>query len=166
MHQQDKEVNETEGINSWTISVILCCGIICLTELVCANTKTEKTVHLVLGAFLLCAAIIPVIKSVSISGNISFPQPGQPDIDDMRMQSVQSELLQKKLSALVESTLEEKGVKPERTDISLKIDDSGYIASISVHVVLSRRDAEKCLTAQNYIQEKLGLDCLCEASGS
>ena len=49
-----------ESVMQWAGGICISCGIVCIIEMLISDTVLEKTVRYVLGAFMLCAVIVPV----------------------------------------------------------------------------------------------------------
>ena len=86
-----------DNVMQWACSICISCGIVCIIEMLISDTVLEKTVRYVLGAFMLCAVIVPVggfIKDISLDfgdfGEISDEIPE--DIENERIEYLKSEI--------------------------------------------------------------------------
>ncbi len=153
-----------ENLYSWALCVTICAVIACLTEMLTSDSKLEKTVRMVLGGFMLCAVIVPLIDAVNTVKEIELE--AVPDYSsEENMNNAEIDMLKKELMILLNTTLQKKGIEPLSAEISLETDDSGNIEKISADIVLSSADAEKKLTAEETVQTELGMECNVVLSG-
>lgn len=147
-----------EGINSWAAVVTICAVIACIVEIMTSNTKTEKSVRMVLGIFMLCAVIVPIADVIREIGAADFSSDYEFEASDS-MREAEMDLLCSQLKDLTEKTLSEKDIYPLSTDISIKTDDTGSIESIYADITLDRNSAQNAAAAEEIIRTELGFEC-------
>ena len=154
---EGKDEKDLEYISAYAGS--LCVGsVICaVLELIVSGTKLQKTVRLVIGAFLLCIVIGPFL-SCDI-GNIgdAIEIPEQSDFSGAILQSEKA-ILKKELSGLIVSTLKSEGITPREVNVTMDIDEDNSISLIRAKIILSRDDTFKCNTVRSVMREKLGIE--------
>ncbi len=153
-----------EHLYSWALCVTICAVIACLTEMLTSDSKPEKTVRMVLGGFMLCAVIVPLIEAVNTFKEIE-PETIPEYSSEENMKNAEINMLKKELMILLNTTLQKKGIEPLSSEISLDTDDSGNIGKISADIVLSSFDADKKLTTEETVQTELGMECNVQLSG-
>lgn len=153
-----------EHLYSWALCVTICAVIACLTEMLTSDSKLEKTVRMVLGGFMLCAVIVPLIEAVNTFKEIE-PETVPEYSSEENMKNAEINMLKKELMILLNTTLQKKGIEPLSSEISLDTDDSGNIGKISADIVLSSFDADKKLTTEETVQTELGMECNVQLSG-
>ncbi|MBQ8133975.1 MAG: stage III sporulation protein AF [Clostridia bacterium] len=153
-----------EHLYSWALCVTICAVIACLTEMLTSDSKLEKTVRMVLGGFMLCAVIVPLIEAVNTFKEIE-PETVPEYSSEENMKNAEINMLKKELMILLNTTLQKKGIEPLSLEISLDTDDSGNIGKISADIVLSSFDADKKLTTEETVQTELGMECNVQLSG-
>lgn len=146
------------GLSAWALSVSICAVIACVVEMMTADTKLEKTVRFVLGAFMLCAIIIPVGNMVSEFSGVNFDRKMTYDISDSFTEQKIS-MLKNEISTLVISTLSKENIYPQKVEVDMDISEDNCISMVSVTVVLDKKDREKAVKVTDTIKSELGLEC-------
>lgn len=147
-----------EAVYSWAAAVIFCAVAASLTEILTNGTKAEKTVRLVLGAFMLCAAVIPAASAAAPS-DIEIPDITKLDTDNREITELGEKLLEERISELVQHTLEEKEILPQSVNTKAITDESGQITGLKAEVILERSQTDKSSLASEIIRSELGLEC-------
>ncbi len=148
-----------EGVYSWATAVTVCSVIACIVEILTSNSSLEKTVRFVLGLFMLCVIIAPIMSTVTQFGSMDFETEYKYDEDYDGMKEAQVKILKSEIGRLVEKTLTENDIKPIVTLITVDIDENDSIESIKAAVTLENADKEKAATAEELIRNKLGIEC-------
>lgn len=147
------------GIEAWAGTVSICAVISCIIEMAVSDTKLEKTVKFVLGAFMLCAVVIPLGQAVQGIGNIDFEKEYvYEQSEDFNYQK--EKILKEQIKALVENILEREGLSDYETEIDMNIDSDNSIKMITARINLSRSDSEKYFFAAEKIRSELGIECV------
>lgn len=146
------------GLSAWALSVSICAVIACVVEMMTADTKLEKTVRFVLGAFMLCAIIIPVGNIVSEFSGVNFDSKMTYDISESFNEQKIS-MLKDEIATLAESTLSKEQIYPQKVEVSMDISEDNCISMVSVTVVLDKKDREKAAKVTDTIKTGLGLEC-------
>ena len=155
---EGKDEKDLEYISAYAGS--LCVGsVICaVLELIVSGTRLQKTVRLVIGAFLLCIVIGPLLSSgVGNIGDSIIEIPEQSDFSGAILQSEKT-ILKKELSGLIVSTLKSEGITPREVNVTMDIDEDNSISLIRAKIILSRDDTFKCSTVRSVMREKLGIE--------
>lgn len=146
------------GLSGWALTVSICAVIACIVEMLTSDTKLEKIVRFVLGAFMLCAVLIPLGQTVSEISDINldntFTYNTRQDFTEQKVK-----LLKNEICSLVNTTLSAENIYPQKSEVSMDIDDDMCISMVSVTVVLDRKDADKAVKTADTIKSKLGLEC-------
>lgn len=146
------------SFSGWAAAISICAVICTIIEMLISDSKLEKTVRFVLGAFMLCAIILPIGEMISEFSDIDINQTIETDTDE-RFNEQRQEILEKQIVSLVDSTLAEKNIYPQKTEVSMDIDEDLSISMVSVTVVLEKKDVEKANIVTDTIKTELGLEC-------
>lgn len=146
------------GLSAWALSVSICAVIACIVEMMTADTKLEKTVRFVLGAFMLCAIIIPVGNMASEFSGVNFDSKMTYDISESFNEQKIS-MLKNEISTLVMTTLSKDNIYPQKVETNMDISNDNCISMVSVTVVLDKKDREKAVKVTDTIKSGLGLEC-------
>ncbi|MGN1456932.1 MAG: stage III sporulation protein AF [Acutalibacteraceae bacterium] len=146
------------GLSAWALSVSICAVIACVVEMMTADTKLEKTVRFVLGAFMLCAILIPVGSMVSEFSGVNFDSKMTYDISDSFNEQKIS-MLKDEIATLAESTLSKEQIYPQKVEVNMDISEDNCISMVSVTVMLDKKDREKAVKVTDTIKSQLGLEC-------
>ena len=147
-----------ESVMQWACSVCISCGIVCIIEMLISDTVLEKTVRYVLGAFMLCAVIVPVggfIRDISFDfgdfGEISDEIPE--DIENERIEYLKSEI-----KKLIVRNLEDENIFPKEICVNMDIDEDNCISIITADILLENGDVHKSQKIRNVL-DSLGIGC-------
>ncbi len=149
-----------EGFGQWVITVSVCAVIVSITEILLADSPLLKHARFVMGAFMLCAVLIPLggvaagIPEVFDHGSL------QPDADTPeKLGTLREEYIKGRLESLVTETLVSGGVRPQRVRVGMDIDDTGCINMITAQVDLPAKQADRSSEVSRLIKEDLGIEC-------
>lgn len=146
------------GLSAWALSVSICAVIACVVEMMTVDTKLEKTVRFVLGAFMLCAILIPVGSMVSEFSGVNFDSKMSYDISDSFNEQKIS-MLKDEVVTLAMSTLSKEQIYPQKVEVNMDISKDNCISMVSVTVMLDKKDREKAVKVTDIIKSQLGLEC-------
>lgn len=148
-----------EGIDQWAITVTVCAVVVCIAELLISDTALEKTLRLVMGAFMLCAVLIPLGETVSsFSPEGLYPeQPSSFLPEDMA--SLKEGYMEDKVAGLIEDTLASRDVTPMKITVLMDKDENNSITGLSAEVSLSKADAKKAPDITKILKDELGIEC-------
>ena len=148
-----------EGIDQWAITVTVCAVVVCIAELLISDTALEKTLRLVMGAFMLCAVLIPLGETVSsFSPEGLYPeQPSSFLPEDMA--SLKEGYMEDKVAGLIEDTLASRDVTPMKITVLMDKDENNSITGLSAEVSLSKADAKKAPEVTKILKDELGIEC-------
>ena len=154
-----------EGIDQWAITVTVCAVVVCIAELLISDTALEKTLRLVMGAFMLCAVLIPLGETVSsFSPEGLYPeQPSSFLPEDMA--SLKEGYMEDKVAGLIEDTLASRDVTPMKITVLMDKDENNSITGLSAEVSLSKADAKKAPEVTKILKDELGIECRTRIAG-
>lgn len=147
-----------EAIYSQAAAVVICSVIVSMIDLLVSGTAMQQTVRHILGAFMLCALLLPVSSAAVEISQINFHSDSAFEQTD-QMQKMQISFLELQMKELAEQTLVENGITPYRTIVHITLTDSEMIDHIDAEIMLFGSDAEKQIKAESILREKLGLSC-------
>ncbi len=145
-------------LSSWAIGVSVCAVLSCLVELTVINTRLEKVIRFVVGAFMICAMILPLGGIKNDLLQLEFNSVLNTELPE-NLSAQQKELLQSEIAKLVRKTLKDGGITPSKTEIDMDINDENCISMITAKVELERADLYKARQVKEMIAQKLSIDC-------
>ena len=147
-----------DSVTQWAGGICISCVIVCIVEMLISDTALEKTVRYVLGAFMLCAVIVPVggfIRDISFDfgdfGEISDEIPE--DIENERIEYLKSEI-----KKLIVKNLEDENIFPKEICVNMDIDEDNCISIITADILLENGDVHKSQKIRNVL-DSLGIGC-------
>ena len=147
-----------DNVMQWAGGICISCGIVCIIEMLISDTVLEKTVRYVLGAFMLCAVIVPVggfIRDISFDfgdfGEISDEIPE--DIENERIEYLKSEI-----KKLIVRNLEDENIFPKEICVNMDIDEDNCISIITADILLENGDVHRVQRVRNVL-DNLGIGC-------
>lgn len=149
-----------DSMMSWAVSVSVCAVVVCMVEMLISDTALEKTVRFVLGAFMLCAVILPLGGVVSeltaeIDSDALVCRNTLPETISLRRE----ELLKGEIEELIRRTLSDSGIEPKEIDVQMDIDGGGCISMITAEIRLDRRDAQQSVRVSQILRSELAIEC-------
>ena len=152
--------NELEGVSHWALGVCICSVTACIVEILVSDTRLEKNVRLVLGAFMLCAVIFPLGSLFSdmtlpdVSGDICSDTSLSDNLSGQREEYINSAL-----EELVIKKLSEKGITPKGIEVKTDIDDEMSISIITAEITLDKKDSKRAAEVSRFIKNETGIEC-------
>lgn len=147
-----------ESVMQWAGGICISCGIVCIIEMLISDTALEKTVRYILGAFMLCAVILPVggfIKEISFDfgdvGEISDEIPQ--DIENERIEYLKSEI-----EKLIVKDLKDENIFPKEVCVNMDINEDNCISIITADILLENGDVHRVQRVRNVL-DNLGIGC-------
>ncbi len=150
-----------DGFASWAAAVCICAVIVTISEMLISDTALEKNVRLALGAFMLCAVIIPlggVVEGIRDGIDIDTEELSQADISG-GTELCRLDYIKEQLMRLINGKLEENGIYPVKTEVLTDIDEDNCITMIRAEISLSHNDARRATLAVRLIKKELGISC-------
>lgn len=148
-----------EGVNNWAMTVIVCAVMVSIAGLLPWSKGMEKTVRTVLGAFMLCAVIIP-FGSGFLDEAESLPEISVDSFEQKNnMDEIAARVIKNRVGRLITARLAEKGIAPDSVRISLSANESGSINKITAAVYLDSADSGKSSVVRELIENELGIEC-------
>lgn len=150
-----------DGINNWAVTVCTCAVIVTIVEMLISDTALEKTIRITLGAFMLCAVIIP-LGGVAAELKDSFQYEDEhiyesvipENISDSRLSYVNGQI-----EELIRTKLADNDVAPVKIQVSTDIDEDNSISMITAEITLSHNDAGRASAVSRLIKNELGISC-------
>ena len=149
-----------ETVTAWASTVSICALIACIAELIVSDTAVEKSVRFVLGAFMICAVIIPSGGAIpelinDITGS-DFKYNGDiPQIFAMQ----RNDMLKEEIEGLIRKTLSENKIEAADIHVDLDIDDNDCVSITRAEIELNRKDAQIAASVSRLVEDKLGINC-------
>ena len=149
-----------ESVSHWALGVCICSVTACIVEILVSDTRLEKNIRLVLGAFMLCAVVLPLGSLVSditapdISGEI-YSDTSLPEM----ISGQREEYIGSVLEELIKKKLSDKGITPAEVEVKTDIDDSMSISIITSEITLSRKDSKRAAEVSRFIKNETGIEC-------
>ena len=147
-----------ESVSHWALGVCICSVTACIVEILVSDTRLEKNIRLVLGAFMLCAVILPVggfIKEISFDfgdvGEISDEIPQ--DIENERIEYLKSEI-----EKLIVKDLKDENIFPKEVCVNMDINEDNCISIITADILLENGDVHRVQRVRNVL-DNLGIGC-------
>ncbi len=141
---------------AWAVSIAFCSAVCCIVELLTTNTRMERTVRFVLGAFALCVLILPFKGVAGELSQIAVDIPDTPQFaEDISVQ--REELLRREMAVLVSKTLKDSGIEPVNIDIDMDIGDDSCISIITAEVTLKHSDSYKANRVKSILNDQLSI---------
>lgn len=146
------------ALKSWTM-VICSVSVICtIIEVLVPNGKMEKVFRLVVGAFMLCAILVPFNTTLH---NIKFDnKKNESFISDKSkfkntVENQTKKSIQKNMKTIIENFLGSKSVKAEKINIIMDTKQDNCISIKKIEVFLSRGDESKKDIIKKDLEHKL-----------
>lgn len=149
------------SIQGWAVSLALAavCGTV--LELISPSGTMEKMVRFVLGAFMICALIVPVAEN---AGKISFEfqseTPREEALSEFKEQTENQALAlaAENITFLAGQVLENNRITPQKIEVIMDTSDKGNISFIRLYVRLSAEDEERKQEVKELLEKELGLE--------
>ena len=139
-----------DGFASWAAAVCICAVIVTISEMLISDTALEKNVRLALGAFMLCAVIIPlggVVEGIRDGIDIDTEELSQADISG-GTELCRLDYIKEQVMRLINGT-----------EVLTDIDEDNCITMIRAEISLSHNDARRATLAVRLIKKELGISC-------
>lgn len=147
-------------IQQWATVICLAALVGTMVEILTPIGSMEKMVRFVLGAFMLCAIITPLVGTAQkINYSIQQPDVNTSSITvfqnqlDGQLNSVASE----KIKALAAEILQKESINAQKIDVFMDTSQNNSISIIKVTVYLNAKDVYKKERAKQLLEDNLGL---------
>lgn len=148
------------GVKSWSMIICFTSVLCTIIEVLVPSGKMEKMFRLVLGAFMLCAILIPLKTTVD---NINFDTKKNENItsDKSKLKSTienqTKENAKKKIKSMIEEILLSQNIKAEKINIIMDTKQDNCISIKKIEVFLARGDEDKKDMIKEMLLKKLEL---------
>ena len=149
-------------VKSWAMVICLAAASCALLDMISPSGKMEKIIRFVFGAFMICAIINPFISMVrgyDFDLQLSDSQKKDEYKFSRKISDIENEVIEAKIKNLVEKTLNDVNIEPQKIDIFMDRSEEDGISINSVRVNLKKENADRQEEVKNMIKEKLGLEC-------
>ena len=149
-------------IKGWAV-VICVSAIACsLLDMIVPSGKMEKIVRFVFGVFMICAVINP-FETATKGFDIDLKIPNSEIKKDYKfsesMEDIEMRAAECKIKNILEETLGEINIEPQKINISMDINEGNSISINKVEVVLGKENIDRQEEVKSIIKNKLGLNC-------
>ncbi len=137
------------------VTACACCIACSVLSLVFPNGAMKKTLNLIMGAFLICSILIPVIGGVKA---LSFEYQTETDglsINEDYEEMYEEEVLTKTAENLVVVTkdlLNSENITPDNIEIGIKKSDNNSICISTLNIYINETDRDKAETIKRIIE--------------
>lgn len=148
-------MNTLSGIG---VTACACCIACSVLSLLFPDGVMKKTLNLVMGAFLICSMLIPIIGSVQ---TISFDYESDTEsvsVDEDYSRIYEEEVLTqtaKNLVIVANDLLKSEGIAPENIEVGIKKSDNNSIYISSIHIYINETDADKTENIKRIIERNM-----------
>lgn len=147
------------AIRSWAL--IICFASIACTmlEIITPNGKMEKMMKLVLGVFMICAIITPLVTTFR-NIDINFKTNNyEDDLEEYKnkFDTKMNEIAIDKIKDLTLNELNLINIKPRKIDVFMDMKDKDCISIKEITVTLDKKNLNKQEEVKKVIEEKLGI---------
>ncbi len=145
-------------LSSVSVTACACCVACCILSLIFPDGTMKKTLNLVMGAFLICSMLIPIIGGVKA---ISFEY--QTDdksfsVDEDYSQIYEEEVLTKTAENLVvvaNDLLKSENIVAENIKVGIKKSDNNSIYISTINIYISESDTDKIDSIKRIIERNM-----------
>lgn len=149
-------------VKGWAMVICFATISCSLLELITPSGKMDKIIRFVFVAFMICAIINPlasIIKIADFDYELSDSEKKQEFKLLEKISDLEIDVANTKIKELVEKTLNEKDIEPQKIDIFMDTTQENSISINKVRVNLKKENADRQGEAKKMIEEKLGLTC-------
>ncbi|MDR0404642.1 MAG: stage III sporulation protein AF [Oscillospiraceae bacterium] len=144
-------------INQWAFVLCLAVVVCSIFDMMSPSGRMQQIMHLVLGAFLICAMIVPIAGS---NFKMKFPEKicEENDLGKDLKQEVTNQtkkLAEENLVPFVREILERENIQTEKVEIFMDTEETGSISINKVSVILKKKDIEEINKAERILREKM-----------
>ncbi len=150
-----------DKINGLTISIVICSVMACIVELLINDGKYEKTIRAVLGCVILCVIATPLTGfSVEMfdMGNTLTKNEYDIDNDNMELEQLEREYIDKQLSKTTENILKENALSYTYVSTSIIYNDKQQAENIQCTININGSDKSSIPRLKEVIRSKLGVE--------
>ena len=148
-------MNTLSGIS---VTACACCIACSVLSLLFPDGVMKKTLNLVMGAFLICSMLIPIIGSVQ---TMSFDYESDTEsvsVDEDYSRIYEEEVLTqtaKNLVIVANDLLKSEGITPENIEVGIKKSDNNSIYISTIHIYINETDADKTENIKRIIERNM-----------
>lgn len=145
-------------LSSVSVTACACCIACCVLSLIFPDGAMKKTLNLVMGAFLICSMLIPVIGSVkSLSFEFDAKQEGLSFNQDYSAM-YEEEVLNKTAENLVivaNDLLISENIVAENIEVAIKKSDNNSIYISTINIYINETNSVKTETIKRIIERNM-----------
>lgn len=140
------------------VTVCACCIACSVLSVIFPSGAMKKTLNLVMGAFLICSILIPVIGGVK-SLSFEYKNDNKSFITNEDYERIyEEEVLNKTAENLVVATkdlLNSENITPENIEIGIKKSDNNSIYISTINIYINETDREKTDSIKRIIERNM-----------
>jgi hypothetical protein len=147
-------------IRQWATIICLAALAAALLQSMIPNGTMERMARFVIGAFVICALIFPISKTIP-KLKLNWQYNSQAESQNSGFQSTVEDQIrsaaQQSIANLVTAQLNSINIKCKNVTVSMDTDENGRISINKVIVVLKKRNAADCKRASASLEKTTGL---------
>lgn len=150
------------SIIAWAVSITAAAAVCIIAELVSVNSSVKKLLRFTLGAFLLCAMLMP-IKNFTADFKLSnFYQqqeiPSEVFKTSENADKAVSGIAEASLRTMIEEKISDEGAKAQKIEIFFKEDENKSISAAVCTIYIDKQYSDKRLQIKRSIKESLDIE--------
>lgn len=147
------------AVREWSAAICLAALVATLLQSLVPNGSMERMVRFVIGAFMICALIVPITKiAPQIGTKLQTDAPGRANSQfEGTVDKQISEAAQESIKNLVFTELNNIGVKCKNVRVFMDTNEDGSISINKVVVILAKGYNSDCEKASAHLKKVLGL---------
>ena len=149
-----------DGIREWTTVLCITAVIAVMFELLSPSGKMEKMMRFALGAFLICALLVPLTGTATqISIDFSTGEVTQPELSEFqnRVDAQTEQAITTNLQTLALQALAEEGITPQKMDVRMDRLEDDSISITEIVLYLESKDQYCAGSAKQILESELGI---------
>ncbi len=145
------------GLKAWSIAICMAALGCAAIRLLAPKAGSGKLFSLITSSFFLCALLLPAFRLFSLpSLEVELlPESVVSELLAERVQTQLHEQVESTVTALVETTLRERGITAEKVDVITDISEDGGIYMQQVTVQVDTRDAPQAAVIREVLEAQL-----------
>lgn len=147
------------AVREWSAAICMAVLAAAMLQNLVPNGSMERMIRFVIGAFVICALIVPVSQIVP-QVSLDLQQPSQSQPDSQLQNTVEDQIssaAQDSIYNLVVAELSRIDIKCENVAAIMDTHEDGSISINKVVVKLAKGYGSECRKASDYLQKELGI---------
>ena len=147
------------AITNWASALCYAAAVIAFFRMICKHCAAEKTIHILLGLFFLCAVLSPALSQVDFS--LETLTPDSPPISTRELEERLDEqtlrLSERNLQMALEQLLSENQLPCEKITVLMDTTENQRIGISRIVIVLREADMEHKGAVEQLVREQTGI---------